>query len=85
MEQDKGNFASVPGDEGFDVISVGTGRRKGAWNQSKVHVYEVQTTSIRSEIGNCILRAKNRKHELTFITNSAKANKEMENYGRRVV
>ena len=79
MEQEKGNFAFVPaGEEGFDVGAIGTGGRKGAWNNSKVSVYEIQTTYIRSEVENCIKRARNRRHQLTFVTNSARVKKEIE-------
>ncbi len=79
MEQERGSFAFVPaGEEGFDVGTIGTGGRKGAWNNSKVSVYEIQTTYIRSEVENCIKRARNRRHQLTFVTNSARVKKEIE-------
>ena len=51
---------------------------KSAWNNSKVSVYEIQTTYIRSEVENCIKRARNRRHQLTFVTNSARVKKEIE-------
>ena len=66
------------GEEGFDVGAIGTGGRKGSWNNSRVSAYEIQTTYIRSEVDNCIKRARNRRHQLTFVTNSARVKKEIE-------
>ncbi len=78
-EQDKGNFAFVGGEgEGFDIWSVSTGGRKGVWNQSRMKVFEIQTTAIRSEIDNCIKRQRARKYELIFVTNNSKTKKEIE-------
>lgn len=58
--------------------SIAVAGRRGAWNHSRLHAFEVQTNSIKSEVERCVERSREGKYQLTFVTNSSRVKVEIE-------